>query len=393
MEILTPKAFLFGSTEASIKKPGKKDLAIIVSESDAVCAGVFTTNTVKSAPVKYCLKHIHTHKARAILVNSGNANACTGTQGLHDVQAMLSKTASLLNIPPTMIYPCSTGVIGTPMPMQRILPAIDSLINDIGKSTLHDVAKAIMTTDSFAKIASRVINIAGVDVTISGICKGAGMICPNMATMLCFILTDALVTEDFLQKSLQQAVNETFNCLSVDGDMSTNDTVLVLANSVAKNPPLNAKTSKVFAQALFEVCDELAKMIAKDGEGASKLLKVIVKNASTKSDAHKAARAIANSLLVKTAIYGNDANWGRIMASLGYSKAVFDPDKVDITLNGVMVAQNGLSTYNDAQASEAMKATEEVVVEVDLHCGKAQAQFYSCDLTEQYIKINAEYRT
>lgn len=392
MEILTPKAFRFGCTEASIKKPGKKDLAIIVSECDAVCAGVFTTNTVKSAPVKICRYHIQTHKARAILVNSGNANACTGTQGLHDVQAMLNKTASLLDISPTMIYPCSTGVIGTPMPMQRILPALDSLINDIGKSTLHDVAQAIMTTDSFAKVSSRLVNIGGVDVTVSGICKGAGMICPNMATMLCFILTDALVTEDFLQRSLQKAVKETFNCLSVDGDMSTNDTVLMLANGVAKNPPLSAKTKQVFAQALFEVCDELAKMIAKDGEGASKLLKVIVKNASTKSDAHKAARAIANSLLVKTAIYGNDANWGRIMASLGYSQAKFDPNKVDILINGVMVAQNGLTTNNDTRASEAMKASE-VVVEVDLHYGKAQAHFYSCDLTEQYIKINAEYRT
>jgi glutamate N-acetyltransferase/amino-acid N-acetyltransferase len=293
-----------------------------------------------------------------------------------------------------MVYVCSTGVIGTPMPMDRIRPRIPELAAALGNMTLADVAAAIMTTDTFPKITSRQIKIGGRTITIAGICKGAGMIQPNMATMLGFIITDASIDKGALSASLRKAVNRSFNRITIDGDMSTNDTVLIMANGIAGNRTIRSRTKdyETFAAALGELTYELSEMIARDGEGASKFVEVEVRNAKTEKEAEKGAFAIANSLLVKTAIYGNDANWGRLLCALGYSGISMKEEKTDIYLNGLLVAKNGLATGVDQEANETMK-NKELKILLDLHVGKGSARVLTCDLTEDYIKINAEYRT
>lgn len=393
-EILIPKGYFFSVTEAAIKKPGRKDLALIFSEVESSVAGTFTTNLVKAAPVKHCMQKIKTGKGQAIIVNSGNANACTGKQGVRDNQDIVAKTSKQLGISTALTYICSTGVIGTPMPMVRILPALNTLAGGLGNASFEDVSKAIMTTDTFAKITSRKLKIQGKQGVISGICKGAGMIAPNMATMLCFIITDIAVDKKTLHAALKTSVNKSFNRITIDGDMSTNDTALIMANGVLGNKPLTKSSAGFpdFQKALDGLTYELSELIVKDGEGATKLVEVIVKNAKSEADAEKAALAIANSSLVKTAIYGNDANWGRIMAALGYSKAGFNPDRTDIFFNRTQVVKKGVMNNKDREATEEIKS-KELKITVDLHAGKASAKVLTCDLTEDYIKINAEYRT
>ncbi len=390
----TPKGFLFSTVEAAVKKPGRKDLAIIYSEKEALVSGMFTTNNIKAAPVKLDMKRIKTGKGQAIIVNSGNANACTGEQGMKDAVEMTALTAKALGLKQSDVYVCSTGVIGTPMPMERIRPKITELISNLGKATIDDAAAAIMTTDTFPKAISKKIKINGTAVTILGICKGAGMICPNMATMLCFIMTDANIDRKALDTALKNAANKSFNRITIDGDMSTNDTVLIMANGVAGNDLIKAKSKEfdAFANALSDITHELSKMIVRDGEGATKLIEIEVKNAKNEGDAEKAAFAIANSLLVKTAIYGNDANWGRIMAALGYSGIAIKEEKTDIFLNGLKMVSKGMGTGKDKEANEKLK-NKEIKIMVDLRLGKGDAKVLTCDLTEDYVKINAEYRT
>lgn len=394
MSTYVPKGFLFSTVEAAVKKPGRKDLALIYSEKQAVMAGMFTKNRVKAAPVKLDIIRIKSGKGQAIIINSGNANACTGKQGMKDAVGMTDEVARSLELKPDKVYVCSTGVIGTPMPMDRIMVSIPELINSIGKSTVEDVAAAIMTTDTFQKIVSRKIKVSGKTVVISGICKGAGMICPNMATMLCFVMTDANIQKSALSAVLKEAVKKSFNMITVDGDMSTNDTVLIMANGIAGNRLIrkNSSTFKAFASALSEVTCELSRLIVKDGEGSSKFVEIEIRNAKNSMEAQKGAFAVANSLLVKTAIYGNDANWGRLMAALGYSGITIKEEKVDIFLNGLKVAEKGMTTGKDAEANERLKS-EEVKIIIDLHLGKGTAKVLTCDFTEDYIKINAEYRT
>ncbi len=389
-----PGGFFFSVVEAAIKKPGRTDLALIFSEVESAIAGTFTANAVKAAPVKICMQKIGSGKGQAIIVNSGNANACTGRLGLKDSRNIIAKTAQQLGIGAALTYICSTGVIGTPMPMERIIPAIGPLTGNLGKATFGDVAKAIMTTDTFPKITSRHMKVAGKQGTIAGICKGAGMIAPNMATMLCFIITDIAIEKKALQTALKGAVGKSFNRITIDGDMSTNDTALIMANGLLGNNPLTLKSAgfPAFQKALDELAYELASLIVKDGEGATKFVEVVVRNARSEGDAEKAALAIANSNLVKTAIYGNDANWGRIMAAAGYSTARFDADNVDIFFNRVRVVKKGVMNNKDAEATEEMKK-KELRITVDLHAGRASAKVLTCDLTEDYIRINAEYRT
>lgn len=391
---MTPKGFFFSVTEAAIKKPGRKDLALIFSEVESSMAGTFTTNAVKAAPVQLCMQKIKSGRGQAIIVNSGNANACTGKQGMNDARDIAALTSKRLGVGIGLTYICSTGVIGTPLPMQRILPAIGPLAGGLGNASFDDAARAIMTTDTFSKITSRQVAIQGKRGIIAGICKGAGMIAPNMATMLCFILTDIAVEKKTLQASLKSAVGKSFNRITIDGDTSTNDTALIMANGVLGNRPLTKNTPEfpVFQKALDELTFELSRLIVKDGEGATKLVEVIVKNAKSEKDAEKAALAIANSSLVKTAIYGNDANWGRIMAATGYSGISFNPDKTDVFFNKVKVVKNGIMNNKDKEATEEMKK-KELKITVDLHAGKASAKVLTCDLTEDYIRINAEYRT
>ncbi|NJD56935.1 MAG: bifunctional glutamate N-acetyltransferase/amino-acid acetyltransferase ArgJ [Nitrospirae bacterium] len=390
----TPKGFFFSVTEAAIKKPGRKDFALIFSEVEASVAGTFTTNAVKAAPVQLCAQKIKAGWGQAIVVNSGNANACTGRQGMTDAKNMVAKVSGHLGISTSLTYICSTGVIGTPMPMQRIIPAIGPLAGGLGNSSFDGVAKAIMTTDTFPKIASRTVRIGGKQGVIAGICKGAGMIAPNMATMLCFILTDIAVEKKTLQAALRSSVKKSFNRITIDGDMSTNDTALMMANGILGNEPLTKNSAEFssFQEALDDLAYELSRLIVKDGEGATKLVEVIVKNAWNEEDAEKAALAIANSSLVKTAIYGNDANWGRIMAAAGYSRARFDPEKTDIFFNKVRVVRKGVMNNKDKEATEEIKG-KELKITVDMHAGKASAKVLTCDLTEDYIRINAEYRT
>lgn len=393
-QVKVPKGFLFSTAEAAVKKPGRKDLGLIYSERESVVSGVFTTNAVKAAPVKLDMKRIRTGKGRAIIVNSGNANACTGVQGMKDALEMTSLAARALGLKAGSVYVCSTGVIGTLMPMERIRNKISGLSNDLGCCTIDDVAAAIMTTDTFPKIATKRVKANGAYVTISGICKGAGMICPNMATMLCFILTDAAIERSALDNALKSAVRKSFNLISVDGEMSTNDTVLVMANGMAGNAAIGRSPAafEIFSSALSEVALQLSEMIIRDGEGASKFVRITVRNARNDGEANKGAFAIANSMLVKTALHGNDANWGRIIAALGYSGIAVREEKTDIVLNGIKVASKGKGTGRDREAGERLKRREIAIV-ADLHLGKGSATVLTSDLTEEYVRINAAYRT
>jgi len=391
---MIPKGFLFSAVEAAIKKPGRKDLALIYSETESNIAGAFTTNTVKAAPVCVDISKIESGKGQAIIINSGNANACTGKKGMRDAMEMTRLVAQGLKLKPSRVYISSTGVIGSPLPMERIRTGMHDLLAGLGKFSIHDVAHAIMTTDTFPKVISRTVEMNGKTGTITGICKGAGMICPHMATMLCFLMTDIAVNQRTLDKALRDAVKRSFNRITVDGDMSTNDTVLIMANGMLGNPEITGKSKsyRVFQDVLSDVTYELSKLIARDGEGATKFVEIEVKGARSETDAEKAAFSVANSNLVKTALYGNDANWGRIMAALGYSGINFAEEKTDIYIGKVNVVRRGLSNGKDEEANEVLKG-KDIRIIIDLHLGRSSARVLTCDLTEEYIRVNATYRT
>ncbi|MBE0427456.1 MAG: bifunctional glutamate N-acetyltransferase/amino-acid acetyltransferase ArgJ [Nitrospirae bacterium] len=391
---MTPKGFLFSTAEAAIKKPGKKDLALIYSGVEASISGTFTTNNIKAAPVKINIKKIRSGRGQAIIINSGNANACTGKKGLQDAAEIIRLSAKGLKIKPSLVYICSTGVIGTPLPMDRIRLRIPELIDQLGKSSIEDVAAAIMTTDTFSKIVNKKLKVDNKIGTIAGISKGAGMIWPHMATMLCFIMTDIAVNQKTLNRVMLDAVKKSFNRITVDGDRSTNDTALVIANGLIGNREVTEKSSsfKVFRNAIHEVTYELSRLIVKDGEGATKVIEIEVKGAVNEKDAEKVAFSVANSNLVKTAAYGNDANWGRIMSAIGYSGVKVREEKIDIHTGNVKVAVKGLGTGKDKEASDALKR-KEVKVVINLNSGRSSAKVLTCDLTEEYVKINAAYRT
>lgn len=391
---MVPKGFLFSTVEAAIKKPGRRDMALIVSQQEASIAGTFTTNKVKAAPVKLDMKKIRLGRAKAIIVNSGNANACTGRKGRQDAVEIIRLVASGLMVKPSLVYNCSTGIIGEPLPMSRIRPKISELIHNLGKSTVEDVAEAIMTTDTFPKIVTRKIRIGRKTGTVTGICKGAGMISPYMATMLCFIMTDIAIKQRTLDRILRDAVNNSFNKITVDGDRSTNDTVFIMANGMLANPQVNDKSAsyEVFKKAIYYITYELSRMIIKDGEGATKLIEIKVRGGRNESDANKAAFAIANSSLVKAALYGNDANWGRIMAALGYSGIMLKEEKIDIYFGKIAIVKKGIGTGRVREARKVIKRKEFSIV-VDLNLGQASAKVLTCDLTEDYVRVNASYLT
>lgn len=391
---MVPKGFLFSAVEAAIKKPGRKDLALIYSETESNMAGAFTTNMVKAAPVCVDISKIQSGKGQAIIINSGNANACTGKKGMRDAMEMTRLVAQGLKLKTSRVYISSTGVIGSPLPMERIRTRMHDLRAGLGKFSIHDVAHAIMTTDTFPKVISRTVEMNGKTGTITGICKGAGMICPHMATMLCFLMTDIAVNQRTLDKTLRDAVKRSFNRITVDGDMSTNDTVLIMANGMLGNPEITGKSKsyRVFHDVLSAVTYELSKLIARDGEGATKFIEIEVKGARSETDAERAAFSVANSNLVKTALYGNDANWGRIMAALGYSGIGFAEEKTDIYIGKVNVVRRGLSNGKDEEANKVLKG-KDIRIIIDLHLGRSSARVLTCDLTEEYIRVNATYRT
>jgi len=390
------KGFKFSAVEAAIKKPGRLDLALICSEVPAAVAAVFTTNKVKAAPVLLDEERVRNGSCRAVIVNSGNANACTGKQGMADALETARLVAKPIEAAEDSVLVASTGVIGVPLPMDRLRSAIPPLVDNLGRHTLDDVAKAIMTTDTFPKMEIRRGTAGGNGYTVAGIAKGAGMIMPNMATMLAFMVTDAAVDTAWLSNMFREANDASFNIISVDGDTSTNDTALIMANGMAGNPPLRegSEGAAEFRQLVCEVLLSLAKQIVRDGEGATKFVEITIRGAASNADARRAALAVGNSLLVKTAFFGQDANWGRIAAAVGYSGAQVDQDLLEIRFDDVQMAKQGVFVGGDAEArgSEVLKRKEFKVI-VDLHLGEGVSTVYTSDLSYDYVKINADYRT
>jgi glutamate N-acetyltransferase / amino-acid N-acetyltransferase len=390
------KGFQFAAVEAAIKKPGRLDLALIFSEKPAHVAAVFTTNRVKAAPVILSQERIRDGVCQAVLVNSGNANACTGRKGMEDALVSTRAVAEGLGVPDESVLVASTGVIGQPLPMDRLLAGVPRVVEGLGSAPLSDVAAAIMTTDTFPKLESRSGSSGGKVYTIAGVAKGAGMIMPNMATMLAFIVTDAAVDPVWLARVFREANDASFNMISVDGDTSTNDTSLLMANGAAGNPVLDegSPDGAQFVILLNEVLLSLAKQIVRDGEGATKFVEIRVEGAGSNADAKKAAMAIANSCLVKTAFFGQDANWGRIIAAVGYSGAAMDPERVELSFDQVQMVKNGVFVGGDAEAhgSDVLKKNE-FSVTVGLNLGAGTAVVYTSDLSYDYVKINADYRT
>ena len=393
--ITSPRGFLAGATFADIKAWREKpfDLAILCSDVPCTAAAVFTTNKIKAAPVVLCRSRLKNRKAQAIVANSGGANACTGEQGLADAERMASLTADKLRLTPEDVMVASTGVIGTNLPMDKIRRGIERI--ELSPDGGHDLAKAIMTTDTIPKEIAVALEIGGKKVTIGGVAKGAGMIHPDMATMLCFLTTDAAIEPDFLQTALKRAVDVSFNMITVDGDTSPNDTVLILANGLAGNPVIKRDTAEAeaFESALQEVCLYLAKSIVRDGEGATKLIEVTVEGAVSLEEARMAARAIASSTLVKAAIHGSDPNWGRIAAALGRSGAEVMESKTDLYLGQLCLMKAGCALSFNSQEAVAIMNRDEVRFRLCLNLGEGKATAWGCDLTEEYIALNGDYTT
>ena len=375
----------------------KKDLCLLYSTLPAVAAGVFTKNRVKAAPVTFSMKRLKSENIRGILANSGNANACTGDQGLEHTRDLVAKAEAALG--EGSLLAASTGVIGVPLPMERILPNMDPLAGSLSADGFSDAAEAIMTTDTFKKEISVDFMLGGKKVLISGMAKGSGMIHPNMGTMLSFILTDAAIEKEWLQKALDECVGVSFNMVSVDGDTSTNDMALVLANGAAGNPIVNKEDHDyfIFKEALKIVCVELAMMIAKDGEGATKLIEVDLTGAVNQQQADKLAKAVISSNLVKAAFFGNDANWGRILCAMGYSGGRFDAEKLDILFESgdkrIAVVKNGQGLAFDEALGVEILDSPFVRILVKLKDGSSGAKAWGCDLSYDYVKINGSYRS
>jgi glutamate N-acetyltransferase / amino-acid N-acetyltransferase len=390
------QGFRFAAVEAAVKKPGRLDLAMLVSDVPAVVAAVYTTNRVKAAPVLLSMERSRHGFARALVVNSGNANACTGQQGMADAVETAALVARDLGVAEEQVLIASTGVIGKVLPMERIRAAIPALVNGLGAVGLDQIAQAIMTTDTFAKTACVSGEVGGVPCTIAGVAKGAGMIMPNMATMLSFLVTDAAVTPEYLQSAFHDAVDASFNIISIDGDTSTNDTALIMANGMAGNPQLRPGTAEAgqFEELLGKVLLSLAQQIVRDGEGATKFVELCLRGARSNAEAKQAAMAIANSLLVKTAFFGQDANWGRIVAAVGYSGVAVDQDRLFLSFDDVVMVSGGVFVGGDAEErGSAVLRKKEFTVTVDLQLGDGAATVYTCDLSHDYVSINADYRT
>lgn len=396
------KGFMANGLNAGIKNNVKKDMALVYSEKPCVAAGVFTTNKVKAAPVKWDYNVVHNSPyAQAVVINSGVANACTGEEGYGYCMDMAEAVGNEMQLPKDAVLVASTGVIGRQLPMDIIKEGIKKLPKglkpDEEAATL--AAEAIMTTDTKSKQVAVNFEIDGKVVTVGGMCKGSGMIHPNMATMLCFITTDCMIKKDLLQKALSEIVNDTFNMISVDGDTSTNDSVLLLANGMAENKIIDTEDEnyKKFYEALYYIMEELSKKIAGDGEGCTCLFEVRVLNALTKEDAKTMAKSVVCSSLTKAAIYGHDANWGRILCAMGYSGAEFDPELVDIYFESAcgrlqIVKDGRADDYSEEEATQIL-SEDHVIAICDCKQGTFNATAYGCDLTHEYVNINADYRS
>lgn len=392
---LRVKGFAAAGVACGIKRNGRKDLAVILSTVPAAVAGVFTRNRVKAAPVVFDIERLSKGKAfRGVVVNSGNANACTGEKGYKDALRMASLTEGLLGLKRGDVLVSSTGVIGVPFPVKKVEAGIRAAVKRLRPEGLNEAAEAIRTTDAYPKTVSMKAVIGGSAVTVAGIAKGAGMIRPDMATLLAYFLTDANIKGTALKTALKKAVDGSFNSISVDNDTSTNDTALILANSLSGGSPIKAGSPdhERFTALLTEAAVRLAHMIVKDGEGATRFIEIEVKGAATPAEAREAARKVADSMLCKTAFFGGDPNWGRVMAAIGASGVSFSEDSVSMSLNGVEVVKRGLDTGNEKKAARALKKRE-VTVSIDLGSGESGARFWTTDLTYDYVRINSAYRT
>lgn len=385
-----PKGFVCAGISAGIKADGSKDMALIFSMEPAAVAGVFTLNQVCAAPVKVCREHLQHGIGRAIVMNSGIANACTGSAGIVAARSMAAETARLIGCASQEIFVCSTGRIGPQLPLDKIGPGIVKLFDAALASNVQATAEAMMTTDTRPKISVAELQVDGKTVKIVGFAKGAGMIEPNMATMLSYIATDAAVEQPALQRALKRAVDQSFNRITIDGDQSTNDTVLALANGAAGTPSLNEESAEWqrFLEALERVCFELAMMIVHDGEGANKFVTVRVSGARSDEEADLAARAVANSMLNKTAWAGSYPNWGRVMDAIGYSKAQIEEERVSIYYDDLLVVESGMRTDLAQEKLINVVSKTDFGILIDLHLGSGAAVVYTCNCTEEYVRIN-----
>ncbi|TMC58903.1 MAG: bifunctional glutamate N-acetyltransferase/amino-acid acetyltransferase ArgJ [Chloroflexi bacterium] len=385
--VTAPKGYRASGVAANIKKSGAPDVALIVSGTPATCAALFTTNRVQAAPIQVCKEHLRSHgeQMRAVIINSGNANAVTGQQGIENAQAMADLTASELGTEPGSVLVMSTGVIGVQLPMPDVSRGIRLGTQALKADGGHDAARAIMTTDTRPKELA--VSFGG--ITVAGMCKGAGMIHPNMATMLAVVTTDARIERAALQAMLASAAQQSFNRISVDGDTSTNDTIVLMANGASGISP----EPGAFQEALNHVCVGLAKKIVKDGEGATKFVSLSVSGATSEQDAQRVANTIATSMLVKTAIYGRDANWGRVLAAAGRSGVTLDPAKVDLRFGPLQLLRAGTPVPFSEEAALKYLSQDEIEIALDLGLGKASVTMWTCDLSHEYVSINAEYRT
>lgn len=400
--VTAAKGFEAASVKAQIKYQNRKDMALVYSQVPCVVAGTFTTNVVKAAPVKWDQEVVKNSPfAQAVVVNSGIANACTGAEGYGYCEKTAQVAERLLGIPASAVLVASTGVIGMQLPIERIEAGVALLAESLSDSEEAglEAARAIMTTDTQPKYVAVQVEIGGKMVTVGGMCKGSGMIHPNMCTMLGFVTTDVAITKEMLQKALREDVKDTYNMVSVDGDTSTNDTVLLLANGMAENPLIDKEDEKyvAFKEALHYVNTELAKKIAGDGEGATCLFEVKVIGAKTKEDAVTLSKSVITSSLTKAAIYGHDANWGRILCAMGYSGVQFDPEKVDLYFESaagkIKIIEDGVSTgYNEQEATKILSESYVTAI-ADVKMGEAFATAWGCDLTHKYVDINADYRS
>jgi glutamate N-acetyltransferase/amino-acid N-acetyltransferase len=388
--------FLFSGVAAGIKKNGKRDLGLIYSEVPAQVAGLFTTNAVKAAPVQLDQTRIKNGLCQAIIANSGNANACTGSRGLEDAKKMTSLVAAHLGIREGLVFSSSTGVIGSPLPIRKIEEGVPELVGRLSPEGWMTTVEAIMTTDTFPKVEVATCRLKGKRVKLCGMVKGAGMIRPNVATMLSFLVTDAWIKSSLLQQMLERAAEASYNRITIDGETSTNDTVLLLANGKAGHPILSRmdRDGEVFQSMLSKVCRGLAESVVKDGEGATKFVEILIRGARNREEAKRAAYAIAHSPLVKTAFFGEDANWGRILCALGYSGAHIDPNKVNVFFDKAAIVRNGIGVGSslEERAGQILK-NKSFKVTVDLRQGKSAFSVFTSDFSIDYVKINASYRS
>jgi glutamate N-acetyltransferase/amino-acid N-acetyltransferase len=395
--IMAPRGFLAAGVRCGIKKSGKADLGMIVCPTGAKAAAVFTTNKIVSAAVEVSKKHIKSPSISAVVVNSGNANTCTGQLGIKNAIKMCNETAKQTEEEPHSVLVASTGIIGKQLPIQKVSAGISKAVAKLSSSTSAGLnfAKAIMTTDTKPKQAVRRIEISGKKIIIAGVVKGAGMIGPNMATMLCFITTDVAIRKALLAKVLKNAVGDSFNKLTVDGHQSTNDTAIILASGLAGNRPIVSQCPRYrkFAGALADLCEDLAKQMALDAEGATRMFKVVVKGAATKADAARASKAIADYPLVKCAVNGGDPNWGRIICAVGSAGVKLKPNKLSCKLGDITVFKNGAPKKFDAKKASKIVSQTEHTITVDLGTGKQSDFCYGCDLSKAYVTINADYHT